>query len=67
MAKLTKDLLICKPGDVYPTQLRAGDECPAYALQTADQLKILEKVSRKKPVPENKALKGAPENKGGKK
>lgn len=63
MPNLTKDLLICPPNEVYPVQLRAGSDCPAYALEVAESLGYLEKPKAQKTAPSNKAT-SAPENKG---
>ena len=46
--KISKDFLIVAPNEIYPTQLRAGDECPEWAIRTAKTLGVLE-TPRKAP------------------
>lgn len=74
MIKLVKDFLGVRTGNIYPTQFRAGDDCPPELLDAANALgalaqeKKMEKASENKMVrksPESKMLKASPENKAG--
>lgn len=67
MVKLEKDLFAVKPGEVYPQLYVAGTDCPAELVDIAKEIGVLELGTKSiKSAPENKALKTAPERKGGK-
>lgn len=53
--KLTKELKIVKPGEIYPITLEAGSECPDWAVSVAEQIGILEQAVAK--PTKNKMLK----------
>ena len=44
--KFSKPFLGVKNGDVYPTEFRPGDECPAELIEAATELGALEKATK---------------------
>lgn len=53
MATITKDFLIVPPNEVYPVQLRTGDECPDWALAVAKEIGA---ISATRKAPKNKMM-----------
>lgn len=53
MATITKDFLIVPPNQVYPVQLRSGEECPAWALEVAKEIGA---ISANRKAPKNKMM-----------
>lgn len=62
MAEVIKSFKAVKPGEVYPSDIPAGEEVEGRLAEIAAQLGCLE-VEKPKAAPKKKALKGAPENK----
>ena len=73
MQKLTADLTIVVPGDVYPTNLEAGTEVSGRVAEVAARLGLLEgvepvRLTKPDPTPhgrETAAMVAAPEAKRG--
>lgn len=63
MAKLSKEIRIVLPGDVYPTTLPKGAEVEGRVAEVAEQLGALDDVRSSRAAPRNKASKSAPETK----
>jgi hypothetical protein len=62
--KFTKPFYGVRAGEVYPTQFKAGEECPVELESSAVALGALEDDKRPEGKnPQGKALGGAPENK----
>lgn len=61
--KFTKPFLAVKSGDVYPTAFEVGDDCPPELMESAVSCGVVSIEKATKPA-QNKALKGATENKG---
>jgi len=60
MAKLTKDIFAVRPGEIYPSRLKAGEDVEGRLAEIAEQMGAL----RQSKAPEkHKAHKSAPENK----
>lgn len=55
MAKLTKNIFGVVAGDVYPTVIEAGEECPVELEDAARELDALEQA----PAKDDKPGKGA--------
>lgn len=56
--KFTKPFTGCKAGEIYPTEFRAGDECPEELHDAAKSLGAVDP-----PIEAPKARKGVTENK----
>lgn len=54
MAKLTKDIQIVLPGDVYPTTLEAGTEVDGETAKIAEAMGAVGKSTKAMKAPETK-------------
>lgn len=58
MAKLTKDIFGVVAGDIYPTTIEAGEECPPELEEAAREAGALEEVTPEEVTPAVKNAKG---------